>query len=129
MALQKSFAPVFEVEPFEAEPYTGGKGAFKTKKPVGKPTGYNQNGGVEGIFIYPLETIELILPVLVDEYLFCISSQDAFQGFGKVCASKGYEKGSRAPLFLCVPKRHGYSSSGNAFSLFQSVFPQLRVES
>ena len=78
--LQKSFAPVFEVEPFEAEPYTGGKGAFKTKKPVGKPTGYNQNGGVEGICIYPLETIELILPVLVDEYLFCISSQDAFQG-------------------------------------------------
>ena len=87
------------------------------------------NGGVEGICIYPLETIELILPVLVDEYLFCISSKDAFQGFGKVCASKGYEKGSRAPLFLCVPKRHGYSSSGNAFSLFQSVFPQLRVES
>ena len=38
------------------------------------------NGGVEGIYIYPLETIELILPVLVDEYLFCISSQDAFQG-------------------------------------------------
>ena len=38
------------------------------------------NGGVEGICIYPLETIELILPVLVDEYLFCISSQDAFQG-------------------------------------------------
>jgi len=35
---------------------------------------------VEGICIYPLETIELILPVLVDEYLFCISSQDAFQG-------------------------------------------------
>lgn len=89
----------------------------------------SMDGGVEGICIYPLETIELILPVLVDEYLFCISSQDAFQGFGKVCASKGYEKGSRAPLFLCVPKRHGYSSSGNAFSLFQSVFPQLRVES
>ena len=38
------------------------------------------NGGVEGICIYPLETIELILPVLVNEYLFCISSQDAFQG-------------------------------------------------
>ncbi|MBQ2761401.1 MAG: hypothetical protein IJC28_03895 [Mailhella sp.] len=116
-AVQNFFAPVFEEEP------------LKTKKPVGKPTGYNQHGGVEGVFIYPLETIELILPVLVDEYLFCISSQDAFQGFGKVCASKGYEKGSRAPLFLCVPKRHGYSSSGNAFSLFQSVFPQLRVES
>jgi len=60
---QKSFAPVFEVEPggpkflcpvfeaepFEAEPYTGGKWVLKTKKPVGKPTGYNQNGGVEGI--------------------------------------------------------------------------------
>jgi hypothetical protein len=54
--------------------------AAKTKKPVGKPTGCNQNGGVEGICIYPLETIELILPVLVDEYLFCISSWDVFQG-------------------------------------------------
>ena len=40
----------------------------------------SMDGGVEGICIYPLETIELILPVLVDEYLFCISSQDAFQG-------------------------------------------------
>ena len=39
-----------------------------------------QSKWVEGICIYPLETIELILPVLVDEYLFCISSQDAFQG-------------------------------------------------
>ena len=40
----------------------------------------SMDGGVEGICIYPPETIELILPVLVDEYLFCISSQDAFQG-------------------------------------------------
>ena len=46
------------------------------------------DGGVEGICIYPLETIELILPVLVDEYLFCISSQDAFQGVS-VRAEKG----------------------------------------
>ena len=45
---------------------------------------------MEGICIYPLETIELILPVLVDEYLFCISSQDAFQGVS-VRAEKGRE--------------------------------------
>ena len=60
--------------------YTSGKGRLKTKKPADESTGYILNGGVEGICIYPLETIELILPVLVDEYLFCISSQDAFQG-------------------------------------------------
>ena len=48
----------------------------------------SMDGGVEGICIYPLETIELILPVLVDEYLFCISSQEAFQG-GSVRAGKG----------------------------------------
>jgi len=46
---------------------------------------------VEGICIYPLETIELILPVLVDEYLFCISSQDAFQG--GVTGGKGAMRG------------------------------------
>ena len=48
------------------------------------------DGGVEGICIYPPETIELILPVLVDECLFCISSQDAFQGVS-VRAEKGRE--------------------------------------
>ena len=49
----------------------------------------SMDGGVEGVCIYPLETIELILPVLVDEYLFCISSQDAFQGVS-VRAEKGW---------------------------------------
>jgi len=51
----------------------------------------SMDGGVEGICIYPLETIELILPVLVDEYLFCISSQDAFQG--GVTGGKGAMRG------------------------------------
>ncbi len=51
------------------------------------------DGGVEGIFIYPLETIELILPVLVDEYLFCISSQDAFQGALRAEKGRGIKEG------------------------------------
>ena len=67
---------------------------------------------MEGICIYPLETIELILPVLVDEYLFCISSQDAFQG-GTVRAEKGREIKEGEGLFGRVKRgRRGESVKG-----------------